>query len=108
MPTKSARSGLSYLYDTKRWQNLRAHQLQIEPLCRMCAAQGRTTPASVADHVERHGHDVNKFWLGKLQSLCRDCHNISKQFAEHHGYSKDIGPDGFPIDPAHPFNRVRP
>jgi hypothetical protein len=69
MPTKSKRGGLSYLYDTKRWANLRRHQLQIEPLCRMCAAQGRTTSATIADHVERHGHDVNKFWRGKLQSL---------------------------------------
>jgi 5-methylcytosine-specific restriction enzyme A len=105
MPTKSKRPGLSHLYDTKRWQNLRAHQLQIEPLCRMCAVQNRTTPASVADHVEPHRNDINKFWLGKLQSLCRECHNISKQFQENRGFLKDIDANGYPVDPAHPFNR---
>jgi hypothetical protein len=27
--------------------------------------------------------------------------------AELHGYRPDIGLDGFPTDPDHPFNRVR-
>jgi 5-methylcytosine-specific restriction enzyme A len=103
MPTKSARGGLSYLYDTKRWQNLRAHQLQTHPLCAMCTEQGRTTPATIADHIEPHRNDINKFWLGKLQSLCRDCHNNSKQFQEHRGFQKDIDADGFPTDRNHPF-----
>ena len=49
-----ARTGLAHLYDTARWRRVRAYQLQIEPLCRMCAEQGRTTPANVVDHVEPH------------------------------------------------------
>lgn len=105
MPTKSKRGGLSYLYDSAKWQRLRRHQLQIEPLCRMCLACGVNTPASVVDHVERHEHDVNRFWLGKLQSLCRDCHNNAKQFEEHRGYLKDVGEDGMPLDPKHPCYR---
>lgn len=36
------------------------------------------TPATVADHVVRHGGDVVKF-NGELQSLCAPCHNNSKQ-----------------------------
>ena len=34
------------LYDTARWKRMAKHQLRTEPLCRYCAAQGRTTPAT--------------------------------------------------------------
>ena len=46
--------------------------------------------------------DVNKFWFGKVQSLCADCHNNAKQFVEHHGYRNDVGLDGWPLDANHP------
>jgi 5-methylcytosine-specific restriction protein A len=103
MPTKS--KGLGHLYDTARWQRLRQHQLQIEPLCAFCRERGIVTPATIADHVTPHRGDINKFWLGKLQSLCLDCHSNAKQFQENRGFMKDVGADGFPIDPNHPFNR---
>jgi hypothetical protein len=31
-------------------------------------------PAEVVHHVEPHDGDKLKFWWGKLESLCRDCH----------------------------------
>jgi 5-methylcytosine-specific restriction protein A len=67
-----------------------------------CGLARRTFGTDTVDHIEPHGHDINRFWLGKLQSLCVDCHNVGKQFQEHRGFTKDIGPDGFPIDPNHP------
>jgi 5-methylcytosine-specific restriction enzyme A len=90
-------------YRTMRWLRLRAHQLRIEPMCRLCSEKGVLTPARVADHVERHNNDVNKFWCGELQSLCFNCHSNHKQQVELSGFSREIGADGFPIDRKHPF-----
>jgi 5-methylcytosine-specific restriction protein A len=94
-------------YGLASWKNRRAHQLRIEPLCCLCEAEGRVTGATIADHFPPHGGDWNKFRLGKLRSLCKPCHDGLSGFA-HKGYSSDIGEDGFPLDPAHPFNTVRP
>jgi hypothetical protein len=77
----------------------------VEPLCRFCLARGRATLASIADHIETHRGDWNKLRLGELQSLCKQCHDSAKQFLEHRGYVPDVGPDGFPLDPAHPVYR---
>lgn len=57
----------------RRWQRLRLMQLRNEPLCRHCAQQGRTTPATEVDHILAKrfgGADA----LDNLQSLCRSCH----------------------------------
>jgi hypothetical protein len=64
---------------------------------------GRVTPAMICDHVHEHHGDWNAFWLGELQSLCRDCHGYKSR-----GYQPDIGIDGFPVDPRHPVYRQRP
>lgn len=107
MPTKSKLGGLSYLYDRQRWQNLRRHQLRTHPLCAFCLKQGIVTPATVADHIEPHNDDINKFWLGKLQSLCASCHSGAKQQIETQGFANGCGVDGMPLDPRHPFYRIR-
>ena len=62
------------------------------------------TGATVADHIEPHKGDYNAFVLGKLRSLCAACHDALQGFT-HRGYRCDIGDDGFPVDPRHPFNR---
>jgi 5-methylcytosine-specific restriction enzyme A len=88
------------LYKTPRWKTLRSAQLSREPKCNTCQA-----PATVCDHVKRHGGDPAKFWAGPFQSLCRTCHSSAKQFAENRGFSSEIGADGWPIDKNHPANR---
>lgn len=72
-------------YSLARWARKRAHQLTVEPWCRNCGAQGVWTPATVADHVEPHHGDFEKFWNGELQSLCAPCHDIDKQREERQG-----------------------
>jgi len=67
------------LYGTARWQGIRSQQLRDEPLCRLCLADGRVTPAVVCDHVEPHRGDVDLFWAGPFQSLCKSCHSSAKQ-----------------------------
>jgi hypothetical protein len=38
-------------YSLQRWRKRARHQLRIEPLCAACLAQGRLTPATIADHI---------------------------------------------------------
>jgi 5-methylcytosine-specific restriction endonuclease McrA len=89
-------------YGKLRWKHRAKHQLQIHPLCKYCLDQGIVTPATIADHVTPHHGNVNAFWLGPLQSLCKHCHDSGKKAEESRGYRRDIGPDGWPTDPNHP------
>lgn len=93
-------------YSLQRWRRRARHQLREHPLCASCLKANRVTAATIADHNPPHKGDWNKFRLGPLQSLCADCHN-RKWADDHHGYSCDIGDDGLPIDPRHPFNQSR-
>src|SRR5262245_21011127 len=104
------------LMDPREWYGLSdhkkraAHQKQIEPCCRMCAAEGRVSPAEVADHVtpvvDRNGvASFERFRLGELQSLCRPHHDSTKRKAQGFGYSGACDITGWPIDPNHPWNR---
>ena len=92
-----------YLFGTARWHRLRKHQLRKEPFCRICSSLGKATLASVADHVVPHYGNVNLFYLGELQSLCRFHHNSSKKSDEARGYSSHVDGDGWPTDPRHPL-----
>jgi 5-methylcytosine-specific restriction endonuclease McrA len=94
-------------YKTARWQRLRKLQLRQRPLCKFCLERGIVTAANVVDHVTPHRGDWNAFVLGELQSLCEPCHNAAKRQIELRGYRDDIGIDGYPTDPNHPFNRAR-
>jgi 5-methylcytosine-specific restriction protein A len=70
------------LYATPQWHALRDEQLSEEPFCRYCLEADVTTLATVCDHVHPHGGDVDKFWRGPFQSLCKDCHDGRKQREE--------------------------
>jgi 5-methylcytosine-specific restriction enzyme A len=97
-----------HLYGTRRWKRLRRLHRQSEPLCRFCKERGINTPGEVVDHVIPHNGDVNLFYCGQLQTLCRNCHDRDKRNAELHGFRPDAGVDGFPLDKRHPFYRERP
>ena len=62
------------------------------------------TPATVADHFPAHNNDYTAFVRGPLRSLCAACHDNLQGFT-HRGYSLEIGVDGYPIDPRHPWYR---
>lgn len=99
--TEARSHGLGKLYSTKRWRERRARQLAREPLCRFCAAQGRITPATVADHITPHRGDVQAFWTNELQSLCQSCHSGAKQQLESTGRLRGCDAQGNPLDPSH-------
>jgi 5-methylcytosine-specific restriction endonuclease McrA len=95
-----------HLYKSARWKALRELRLGEEPLCRFCMARKKIVPASVVDHVKPHkGDDALFFDFNNTQSLCASCHNSAKQSEERLGYSKEIGLDGWPVDPRHPSNQ---
>ena len=90
------------LYKTTRWRKIREAQLLYERSCRRCGSR-----ATVCDHLKPHRGDEAAFWDGPFQSLCATCHSAGKQFEEVHGFSREIGRDGWPVDPRHPANGDR-
>lgn len=93
-------------YSTPEWKALRAAQLRREPHCRFCAEAGAKTPADTVDHTVRHRGRRDLFFDPRnLASLCKRCHDSTKQQAEALGYSTKVDANGLPTDPRHPFNR---
>ena len=54
------------------WEKLRKIVLNNEPLCRICRAEGRITPATEVDHKDGNVWNRN---LDNLQPLCKSCHS---------------------------------
>jgi len=81
-------------------------QLRRHPLRKFCLERGIVKAANVVDHVTPHKGDWNAFVTGKLQSLCEPCPKSAKREIELRGYWTDIGLDGYPTHPNHPFNRA--
>ena len=88
-------------------KRLRPQQLAKEPLCKRCLAEGKTTAATVVNHIKPHRGDWSLFAdPDNLESLCAPHHDRDVQGEEVRGFSKAIGADGWPVDPNHPFNRT--
>jgi 5-methylcytosine-specific restriction endonuclease McrA len=58
------------------WRRVRAQVLADEPLCRFCAAAGRTTAAAEVDHIESFTglSDPRRLDRRNLRPLCTPCH----------------------------------
>lgn len=93
-------------YSTKRWRLRKAQQLARVPWCEPCKLLGRSRPATIPNHKIPHRGDPRLFWHGELESCCKPCHDAMIQAAEARGFRLDVGDDGWPIDPDHPFNRL--
>ena len=61
-------------YGTARWQKVRLAQLAIEPCCRVCTKQGRTTAADTVDHITPVRLGGGMWDTSNYQSLCKSCH----------------------------------
>lgn len=59
-----------------RWKKARKAHLAQHPLCEECAAIGRTTVATVVDHITPHRGNRERFWdIANWQSLCKTHHD---------------------------------
>ena len=94
-------------YHSKRWERLARIHKAMNPCCVMCAEHGVVMAAEVTDHVIPHRGSEHLFWdMKNWQSLCKAHHDHDKKQLEgKKGFVTDIGADGFPVDPNHPFNR---
>ena len=62
-----------------RWQKARKVFLSKHRLCAECERQGRTTLATVVDHIRPHRQDRKRFWnRNNWQPLCKGCHDAHK------------------------------
>lgn len=97
-------------YKLAAWRRKARQQLQDQPSCEehLRMSPPAVVRATIADHVIPHGGDYSLFWNGRLQSLCKPCHDTIKQAEERRGYDRAVGSDGWPSDPRHPFNRGGP
>lgn len=89
-----------HLYNSTRWRKLRLIHLGADPLCRMCADEGRIKAATVVDHIRAHKGDLSLFWdMGNWQSLCAPHHNAHAQSRDRTGTERQIiGLDGWPVE----------
>ena len=95
------------LYDYK-WQKIRKQYLEAHPLCVMCYREGRTTVATVVDHIIPHkGNEALFYDEGNYQSLCQHCHDSHKKYFEMTGRVRGCNDDGTPTDPNHPWNNLK-
>lgn len=66
------------------WRKARNLYIAENPICVMCEAQGKLTPATVVDHVIPHKGDDTLFWdMGNWQSLCKRHHDRDKRRMEN-------------------------
>ena len=94
-------------YSLQRWRTRTKHQLRIEPLCALVSRPVEITPGDDRGSSPPPRPPPERVHAGvELRSLCKACHDGLSGFV-HKGYSSAIGVDGYPIDPAHPFNRRR-
>jgi 5-methylcytosine-specific restriction endonuclease McrA len=88
------------LYNTKRWQMLRAEVLsQALYTCSHCKRSSTAKGTMVVDHIVRHKGNEARFWdRTNLQALCKLCHDKHKQSIEKGGSGRPaIGVDGWPV-----------
>lgn len=77
---------------------LRAILLQTEPLCRLCKAKGRATPATIADHIVPIANGGAVHDLANMQPVCDPCHRDKTLRDQGKRVRPTIGLDGWPVE----------
>ena len=78
-------------YRTSRWQKLRWKVLVRDGFrCAICGRVEGDTSQLVADHKKKHGGNMDRFFdESGLQTLCKPCHDGTKQSDEKRNTSLD-------------------
>ena len=58
----------------RTWRDQRAWKLRRNPLCEICEKEGRTTLATMVDHIIPVSEGGGMYDMDNLQSLCSLCH----------------------------------
>jgi 5-methylcytosine-specific restriction protein A len=70
------RGGAAFRGYDRKWREARDAFLRRHPLCVICRAEGKLTPATVVDHIIPHRGNMKLFWdQDNWQPLCREHHN---------------------------------
>jgi 5-methylcytosine-specific restriction protein A len=78
------------------YRRCRAQLLSQEPTCRHCRAKGRTTLATVTDHIIPLAKGGAAHNIANLQPLCQECHQNKSNADKGHRVRRRIGLDGWP------------
>lgn len=73
-PTYQQHTARSAEYGTARWQKARLKHLQQHPCCAVCTERGRTTEATVVDHITPVRLGGGMWDEDNYQSLCKPHH----------------------------------
>lgn len=88
------------IYNTARWQRIRALKLRECPLCEYCPSDRRKTATEV-DHAKAIEDGGAPFDMANLRSSCKSCHSQKTARGEYlHGCDEN----GMPRDPGHAWN----
>lgn len=85
------------LYDTARWRQFRRAYLAEHPLCERCLLQEIVTEATVVHHIDPHRGDLDKFWNGPFEGLCKPHHDSQGQLEDHGKVVIQFDAAGWPI-----------
>ena len=67
--------GTRQLYNDPRWKHIRITQLEREPWCCDCMAQGYHVRATECDHITPNRGDPELFFKGPFASRCKPHHS---------------------------------
>ena len=89
-----------HIYNTARWQRVRALKLRQFPLCEYCPP-ARQKAATEVDHFKAIEDGGAPYDLANLRSSCKSCHSQKTARGETlHGCDEN----GMPRDPRHAWN----
>lgn len=86
-PVYQQHAARSAEYGTARWQKARLKHLQQHPLCVECTKLGRTTEATIVDHIQPVRLGGEMWDETNYQSLCKP-HHQAKSAKERHQQPK--------------------
>lgn len=116
------RGSASYRGYGHRWRLAREDHLRRHPECVMCGIKAGPLQPFVVDHKvaprlgeakasgdpQRIADAWRLFWdRSNWQSLCKPCHDSTKQRLEKSGRLAGCAADGRPLDPRHHWNTPR-
>lgn len=79
------------IYQSTRWKKLRLAKLMDQPLCEVCLAKDKVTPAIDIHHkdsflnYEGLARITKAYDYDNLLSVCKECHSYLHRFGTTHG-----------------------